>query len=131
MGTMATAIGDYVRELSADRSQTVIADAAGLQRAHLSEIERGKIALPNADIRRRLAKALGVSHLDLLVAAGEITRAELGSVEGRVEVDPDDPRQALAARVGAALLDASDVTMFNLMLDNIEGRARRGREGRG
>ena len=32
-----------------------LADAAGLTRSHVSEIERGKIALPNADIRRRLA----------------------------------------------------------------------------
>ena len=63
---------------------TDLASASGLTKSYISELERGKIALPNADIRRRLARALGVSHLDLLVAAGEITSAELGTVAGVV-----------------------------------------------
>lgn len=76
-----------------------LADKAGLTRSHISEIERGKIALPNADIRRRLAAALGVSHLDLLVAAGEITEAELGTSVGLVERDDQDPRELLIDRI--------------------------------
>lgn len=80
-------------------SQTALAESVGLSRSHMGQIESGKIALPNADIRRRLATALGVSHLDLLVAAGEITQAELGTVAGIVEQDPTDPRLELVALV--------------------------------
>jgi transcriptional regulator with XRE-family HTH domain len=43
----------------------------------LAQIERGKIALPNGDLRRRLASALGVRHVDILVAAGELTADEI------------------------------------------------------
>lgn len=94
---MSTPLGDYIRARRDDLglTQTDLADRALLQRAHLSEIERGKIALPNAVIRRNLAGALGVSHLDLLVAAGEITQEELGTVAGIVERNPDDPREQL------------------------------------
>lgn len=65
----------------------------------MSAIESGRIKLPSTDIRRRLAAALGVSHLDLLVAAGEITEQELGTTVGLVEVAPDDPREAFIERV--------------------------------
>lgn len=96
---MQTGIGLAVKAWRDDQrvSQTELADSIGIARAHLAQIESGKIALPNADIRRRLAVALGVSHLDLLVAAGEITQAELGTVAGLVEQDPTDPRLELVA----------------------------------
>ena len=59
-------------------TQESVADAANIGRSHLSQIESGKIGLPNANIRRRLAEILRVSHVDLLVAAGEISAAEIG-----------------------------------------------------
>ena len=36
-------------------NQTDLAARAGVTRAHLSQVESGKIALPTADFRRRLA----------------------------------------------------------------------------
>lgn len=95
---MSAPLGDYIKTRRAELGlgQAQVGDSAGITKSHMSQIESGKIALPNADIRRRLAKALGVSHLDLLVAAGEITRAELGTVAGIVEQDPNDPKLELA-----------------------------------
>lgn len=80
-------------------TQKELAEAAGINQPTISDIERGQTKLPNADIRRRLAAALGVSHLDLLVAAGEITEQELGTTVGLVEVAPDDPRQDFIRRL--------------------------------
>ena len=78
---------------------TALAENASLTKSELSAIERGKIGLPGADKRRRLAKALGVSHLQILIEAGEITQAELGTVAGIVEQDPTDPRLELVQLV--------------------------------
>ena len=100
IGTMDT-LGSTIKTLRFQKgiSQTALADAVGLSRSHMGQIESGKIGLPNAEIRRRLAAALGVSHLDLLVAAGEISQAELGTVAGIVEQDPTDPRLELVQLV--------------------------------
>ena len=95
MGCMSLASYVIEKRTEVGLRATDLASASGLTKSYISELERGKIALPNADIRRRLAKALGVSHLDLLVAAGEITPQELGTVAGIVERDPDDPRTEL------------------------------------
>src|SRR4029434_2675014 len=50
----------------------------------LSQIESGKIGLPSADVRRRLAIAMGVTHVDLLLAAGELSDADIqvAGIEG-------------------------------------------------
>lgn len=74
-------------------SQSELSRISGVSTSDLSGIMQGRIKLPGADKRRRLAKALGVSHLDLLVAAGEITQEELGTVAGVVERNSDDPRE--------------------------------------
>lgn len=93
-------LGSYVKERR-DRlgmSLTALAIKAGLSKSELSALERGRISLPGADKRRRLAAALGVSHLDLLVAAGELTEAERG---GAVERVPDSPVELMVAQVRA------------------------------
>lgn len=129
-----TTLAEFVRQKRVDagyETQAALADASGVDREVVNRIERGKTMRPEAYVRRRLAKALGVSHLDLLVAAGEITEAELGTVAGVVERDPDDPRDALADRIRDARLDESDLRMFNLMLDNLDAKTGRDREGRG
>ena len=76
--TLRAFVIDRMRDLGL--TQTALSKAAGLAIADINGIVQGRIKLPGADKRRRLASALGVSHLDLLVAAGEITEAELGSV---------------------------------------------------
>lgn len=78
-----TTLGDYIRDQRVAmgfRTQGEFAEHAGINRAHLSQIESGKIALPNADLRRRLARALGVTHVEILVRAGELDRAEVSAM---------------------------------------------------
>lgn len=92
---MDTTIGAYVRA-QRERlglSQGELARRAELSSSHMSQIEQGRITWPNADIRRRLARALGVSHLDMLVAAGELSAEEVAyaGATGVVEERPDDP----------------------------------------
>lgn len=76
-------LGGFLRKRRIDLglTQEAVSDAAGIGRSHLSQIESGKIGLPNAGIRRRLAEVLEVRHVDLLVAAGELDEAEVR--EGR------------------------------------------------
>lgn len=52
------------------RTQQQLADLVGVDRSHIAKIENGTIALPQPDLRRRLADVLGLSERDFLVAAG-------------------------------------------------------------
>lgn len=124
-------IGPFVRRIRDDRgeSQTALAERAGLTRSHMAQIESGKIAFPNADIRRRLAKALGVSHVQLLVAAGELADAEIeaAGVVGVIERDDDPAARAIAdAVLGLAPLSDKERLTFELIVESVQS-SRRGR----
>lgn len=62
--------------------------------AYVSQIETGKTKWPGPRMRRTIAQALGVSHLDMLIAAGEIDPGELS---GTAELPPlqDDQERAV------------------------------------
>lgn len=81
-------------------SQAAFARHAGISSAHLNQIEGGKITVPNADLRRRLSSALGLRHIDLLVAAGEITAEEAGI--------PDDLRSEAERRLSPLIAEIGD-----------------------
>lgn len=119
---MSAPLGDYIkaRRIELGLGQAQVGDSAGITKSHMSQIESGKIALPNADIRRRLAAALGVSHLDLLVAAGEITEAELGTSVGVVEVADDDPRERAIQRLRNITWTEGVERSVNVVLSIIE-----------
>ncbi|MCC6315337.1 MAG: helix-turn-helix transcriptional regulator [Thermomicrobiales bacterium] len=76
---MTEGLGPFIRSRRTELglTQERVADAAAIGRSHLSQIESGKIGLPNAKIRRRLAQTLRVRHVDLLVAAGELSADEV------------------------------------------------------
>ena len=77
---MSQSLGAFVIERRVAvgyRTQRALADASGIKQPDLSDIERGATKLPNPETRRKLAKALRVTHLDLLIAAGEITENEI------------------------------------------------------
>jgi transcriptional regulator with XRE-family HTH domain len=86
---MESGLGNYIRRRREELKMTAaqLVEQSGVSKSHLSQIEKGKIAFPNAEIRRRLAWALGVSHVDLLVAAGELNAEEVvtAGVEGAVQ----------------------------------------------
>lgn len=65
-----------------------LARAIDKDASYISVLEGGKIKMPFPDVRRRLAVALGVSHLDILIAAGEITPDEVEAA-GVTGVKPD------------------------------------------
>jgi transcriptional regulator with XRE-family HTH domain len=63
-----------------DGSHKEFARAVGVDQATLSRWVTGKVKVPTADFRRRLAKVLGVRHADILVMAGEMWPSEVATV---------------------------------------------------
>lgn len=80
-------LGDLLRDRRAalGMTQVELAEQAGVNQPLVSDIERGKTKLSNPDARRRIARALQVRHVDMLVAAGELYPEEVpgGEVEPR------------------------------------------------
>ncbi len=101
METHTGNLGAYVaaRRDALGLKLTALALRAQLSKSELSGLEHGKIKLPGADKRRRLAEALRLSHAELLVASGEVTAEEI--VEGANVYDPD--RRQVAASATAQL----------------------------
>ena len=82
---MARTLGEFVKERreAFGLNQSALSRNSGVLRETINRIENNKTMLPSADTRRRLAKALNVRHIELLVAAGELTEDE---------IDPDIPQ---------------------------------------
>jgi transcriptional regulator with XRE-family HTH domain len=110
-------------------SVTALAEKAELSKSEISAIENGRITLPGADKRRRLARALGVSHLDLLVAAGEIAEDEIGSANavGVVEWPSDESATKILNLVRSIEWDANPELTDDV--ERILTGVRRGFEG--
>lgn len=113
-----SSIGAYVKKTRKDRglTQVRLAAEADVDRAYLSQIESGRVALPNADLRRRIAKALGVSHLDMLVAAGEIAREEIQESGASGVVDTPPEVEALIDDIRGMGWTEADLDFVRLML---------------
>lgn len=58
-------------------TQRELGAKVGTSKEYISQIENGKPKLPNAGLRRALAEALGLQHVELLVAAGELREDEI------------------------------------------------------
>lgn len=95
LGFMAT-MGEFIKDKRGHMSQKALSEASGVDRAYIAQIESGRIPLPGADIRRRLASALASTNIEMLVAAGEITREEVEAIANPGEV-PFDVRASLDA----------------------------------
>lgn len=95
MSTEPSSLRDYLARYMAKTgvSQAEIARASGLSESDISGIMKGRINLPGPNKRRDLAKALGVSHLDILIAAGEILPEEIRPL-GVTGVTDEDPKKA-------------------------------------
>ena len=112
-------VGTLVRSrwVTLGLSSTRLAEMAGTSSPSLSQIEAGKTRLPGVDLRRRLADALGLTNLDLLVAAGEVSRAELGR-EHAGDPLPEDAR--VVARL-VATLPSEDRRAVVALLERLVG----------
>ena len=61
--------------------QADLADAVNAHdRTYITAIEKGRIRLPEQPMRAKLAQALGVREIDLLVAAGELDPMEVREI---------------------------------------------------
>lgn len=84
---MTETLAELVRRRRAElgMNQTQLGELLGLSgkagQTAVSDIERGVTKWPDADKRRRLAKALGVTHIAIIVATGELEESEV-PVEG-------------------------------------------------
>lgn len=94
-------------------AQSELADKAGLPRAYVNALETGRIGLPNAERRRLLADVLRVRHIDLLIAADEVTPDEVGMARADFTRHP-----ALQDRIER--LDDRQARMVEVMLDAME-----------
>jgi transcriptional regulator with XRE-family HTH domain len=86
---------DFVRARRETLGMTGVdlATQADLTKSEVSAIENGRIKLPGADKRRRLARALRMRHVDLLVAAGELAPDEVpGTTQTAPASDPTRDR---------------------------------------
>jgi transcriptional regulator with XRE-family HTH domain len=76
---MMHSLGDYIRARRErlGLNQAEFARRASVPRTTINRLEKGKTNLPEADVRRKLAVALGVRHVDILEAAGELSADEI------------------------------------------------------
>lgn len=97
LGVMETTFANLIRDRIATAyggKQVEFARATGFKPQTVNTWLQGRVTLPQIDARRRLAKELGISHIDLLVAMGELEPSEVtaAGVVGVVEEDADSPR---------------------------------------
>lgn len=72
-------LGQFIRQRRTDLNMTQVELSAltGIGQGNISDLERGRISLPSVALRRKIADALNVAHVDLLVAAGEVSEEEI------------------------------------------------------
>ena len=116
---MTRTLGDFVREKreGLGLSQTELSARADVPRTTVNRIETGTTQLPSPDVRRRLAIALGVSHLDLLIASGEITEEEIAPLGVQGVIEPDPVRAELMDALSRLPLTGERPTTFRRLID--------------
>ena len=91
--TIARLLSDHFRDTG--EKQAEFARRVGLTPQTVIQLARGDIKVPTADIRRRLARAFRLRHVDILVMTGELAADELPA-EGAPRPVRDDRLRALA-----------------------------------
>lgn len=119
---VGASLGSYVRDQRALRGLTLteLGEVAHVSKSHLSQIETGKIALPSPEIRRRLARALGISHVALLLAAGELNEEDVRA-SGLDAVPLLEPERArLLEKLEGLRLNEDRVVALDAIMDRWE-----------
>jgi transcriptional regulator with XRE-family HTH domain len=75
-------------------TQKEVADAIGITSEYYSQIERGRIALPNAELRRAISRVLGIRHIDFLVDVGVLDDWEVPGFDAMAP-EPNPLREQL------------------------------------
>jgi len=76
------------RRESLGLTQEELAQRTETTRSYISQIESGKVQMPNAELRRAISKALGIRHVDFLVAVGELGDWEVPGFSPTADPDP-------------------------------------------
>lgn len=117
---MSDGLGAYIRSRREGRlTQAELADAANVSKSHLSQIELGKIGLPGPQVRRELAKALGVTHLDILIAAGEIRPDEIEEADKQGVTTLDPEVQEIISEIAATQWSDESIDFIKMVLKQI------------
>jgi transcriptional regulator with XRE-family HTH domain len=112
-------------------TQAMLADRAGVRRSDVNAIEHGRIALPGAEKRRRLAEALGLRHVDVLVGAGELAPDEVSSVgQGGVRYREGSLQARALELVKVLPDDRLDVVVDFMEASQRQAKRRRGNHSR-
>lgn len=83
MSQRTSEYGDYVAKIIKSRGLTYgeVAERAGETDDYVRQVVAGRVKLPDPERRRKLAKALRVTSLDLLMAAGQLNDRDLEEAE--------------------------------------------------
>jgi transcriptional regulator with XRE-family HTH domain len=105
---------DYRERLGLTQKEA--AERAGTSSEYYSQIERGRIAMPNPELRRNIARALGIRHVDYLIAVGELGDWELPGFSS-TDPQPDPQREALDLLLSQVALDRDNraATLFGIL----------------
>jgi transcriptional regulator with XRE-family HTH domain len=87
-------------------TQQEVAAQAGTSQSYYGQIELGQ-RLPNAELRRAISAALGIRHVDFLVAVGELGDWEVPGFDA-TNGPPDPETAALVHLVESLDLSRSD-----------------------
>jgi transcriptional regulator with XRE-family HTH domain len=88
-------------------TQKDVAQQAGIISEYYSQIERGRISLPNTELRRAISRVLGIRHVDFLVAAGILDDWEVPGFSATAP-EPNPLREQLDLYLGQLDLGADN-----------------------
>jgi transcriptional regulator with XRE-family HTH domain len=102
-----TTLGTYVTQMREQLglAQVDLAKKAEMTKGEINAIEKGRVAFPDADKRRRLAKALGVTHVDIVVACGELAPDEVAQGSSADPFPGDSDKSAVFRLLATASAD--------------------------
>ncbi len=121
---MIRTLGPYVTEKreTLGLNQKELAERCDLPPTTINRIEKGVTKVPSPDFRRRLAMGLGVSHLDILVASGEIEPEEVqaAGAEGVIENDPDSAKSHMHGVIDRYAWDWEDALVADDLIESFK-----------
>lgn len=103
--TLAALVKDRI-ETAYGGNSAAFARSVGISPQSANQLTNGQTTLPTVEVRRRLAKELGIPHIQMFVMAGELNREEAAL--------PDDPRSDAVRRLQPLIDGVSwDSTKFS------------------
>ena len=121
MGMRRSGLGAYIREqrLALGLTQRELAEAIrATDRTYVTSLEAGRIGLPQGAMRKKIARALHVREVDLLIAAG------LLAPDTSTAAEPMDPRLVALIPALQALSDANLHVVATLIQEILKAQNR-------